>query len=73
MGRPATRPAGLKDGFYIEVRNRKAKQGIKIRRDSKRQMEDAIEEYAKTKDIIIYGEMKKGKWVNSSPKPHVPS
>lgn len=64
MGRPATKPLDLRDGFYIEIRNRGSKTGIKIRRDNKKQMEFAIEEYKKTKDVIVLGEYKDGKSLN---------
>ncbi len=61
MGRPPTKPLDLRDGFYIEIRNRGSKTGIKIRRDNRRQMEFAIKEYEKTKDVIVLGEYKNGK------------
>ncbi len=61
MGRPATKPLDLRDGFYIEVRNRGSKTGIKIRRDNKKQMEFAIKEYERLKDVIVLGEYKDGK------------
>ena len=61
MGRPATKPLDLRDGFYIEIRNRGSKTGIKIRRDNIQQMEFAIKEYEKTKDVIVLGEYKNGK------------
>ena len=32
MGRPPTRQKELKDGWYVEVRNKGSKTGIKIRR-----------------------------------------
>ena len=63
MGRPPTRPAKLRDGFYIEVRNKGAKSGIKIRRDNKLEMMDAVDEYRKIKEIIILGECKSDKWL----------
>ncbi|MCK5814641.1 MAG: hypothetical protein KAH07_01730 [Flavobacteriaceae bacterium] len=63
MGRPPTRPAKLRDGFYIEVRNKGAKSGIKIRRDNKLEMMDAVDEYRKIKEIIILGECKNDKWL----------
>ena len=63
MGRPPTRPATLRDGFYIEVRNIGSKSGVKIRRNTKEEMDQAIKEYEKIKDIIVLGESKKGKWV----------
>jgi len=64
MGRPPTKPKELKDGFYIEIRNKLSKTGIKIRRDNKKQMLSAIKEYEKTKDVIVLGEFKNGKMVN---------
>ena len=63
MGRPATRPAKLRDGFYIEVRNKGAKSGIKIRRDDRAAMLDAVSEYRRIKEIMILGESKNDKWV----------
>ena len=63
MGRPATRPAKLRDGFYIEVRNKGAKSGIKIRRDNRAEMLEAVNEYRKIKDITILGESKNDKWL----------
>lgn len=62
MGRPATRPARLKDGFYIEVRN-SGQSGIRLRRDTKEQMLKAAEQYAKTKEVVILGEVKNDKWL----------
>lgn len=59
MGRPPTRPAKLKDGFYIEVRNEGSKaNGIKIRRDTKEEMLMAIEDYNRIKDVTVLGELK---------------
>lgn len=63
MGRPATRPAKLRDGFYIEVRNKGAKTGIKIRRDNRAAMLEAVSEYRRIKDITILGESKNDKWL----------
>ena len=63
MGRPPTRPAKLRDGFYIEVRNKGAKSGIKIRRDNKVEMMEAVDEYRRIKEIIILGESKNDKWL----------
>jgi len=61
MGRPPTKPKKLKDGFYIEVRNKRAASGVKVRRDTRAQMELAIKEYERTKVIIVIGEIKNGK------------
>ncbi len=64
MGRPPTRPKKLKDGWYVEVRNLGSKTGIKLRRDDELGMMQAVEEYGRSKDVIILGESKNGKWVN---------
>lgn len=61
MGRPSTKPKDLRDGFYIEVRNKNKNSGVKIRRDTKEQLLLAIEEYKETKDVVILGESKNGK------------
>lgn len=63
MGRPATKPARLKDGFYIELRNQ-GSGGILIRRDTREQMMLAAQDYSRTKQVIIRGEMKDDKWIN---------
>ena len=64
MGRPPTRPKKYRDGFYIDVRRKGEKSGIKIYRDSKVKMMQAYEEFNKFKDVIILGEMKNGKWID---------
>ncbi|MGY8923639.1 MAG: hypothetical protein ACKVJR_07900 [Flavobacteriales bacterium] len=64
MGRPPTRPKALKDGYYIEVRNKGTKSGVKIRRDNEKQMKDAVQEYRRTKEVIILGESVKAKFIN---------
>lgn len=66
MGRPPTKPKKLKDGFYVEVRNIGSKSGIKIRRDDEVTLQHAIEEYERTKEVIILGELINGKWQKES-------
>ncbi len=66
MGRPPTKPKELRDGFYIEIRNKGAKTGIKLYRETKEQMLAAIKEYKKTKEVVVLGEFKKGKPVNNT-------
>jgi hypothetical protein len=63
MGRPATKPARLKDGFYIEIKNQ-GTGGILIRRDTKEQMMLAAEDYSRMKEVVVLGEMKNDKWVD---------
>lgn len=67
MGRPPTKPARLKNGFYIEVKNQ-GSGSIMIRRDTKEQMMMAAEDYSRTKEVTILGEMKNDKWVDKPVK-----
>jgi hypothetical protein len=62
MGRPPTKPARLKDGFYIEVKN-SGSGGIRIRRDTREQMLIAADEYKRTKQVVVLGEIKNDKWI----------
>lgn len=71
MGRPATRPTKLKDGFYIEIRNKGSKSGVKLYSDNKLQMHRAIKMYERSKEVIILGESVNGKFVDKEPKLHV--
>ena len=64
MGRPSTREKKLKDGFYIEVRNKGSKTGIKLRRETQEEMEQTVLDNERSKDIVVLGESKNGKWVN---------
>jgi hypothetical protein len=61
MGRPATRPTKLRDGYYIEIRNKNQNTGIKIHRPSKELLIHAIKEYEQTKKVIVLGKLKNGK------------
>ncbi|WP_166966119.1 hypothetical protein [Yeosuana marina] len=66
MGRPATKPAELRDGYYIEIRNKNSNSGVKIRRDNSDQMHRAAKEYERSKEVIILGKFKNGKAVKNS-------
>ena len=61
-GRPPTKPAVLKDGFYFEVRNRATDPGtgVKIWKGTLAEMLDAAEQYRKTKLVVILGAYKNG-------------
>ncbi|PHS67124.1 MAG: hypothetical protein COB12_04310 [Flavobacterium sp.] len=63
MGTPSTKLKNLRDGFYLEIRNRNSKIGVKIRRDSKDQLLRTIEMYKKSKDIIVLGKIENGKMI----------
>ena len=66
MGRPPTRPIKLKNGFYIEVRNKGANSGTKIRRETRELMDRAVKDYSRRKDVIILGECVNGKFVEDA-------
>ncbi len=68
MGRPPILPKKKKDGWYIEVRNKGAKSGLILIRDSEQAMLQAARQYQTTKDVIILGEHRNGKKVESIEK-----
>jgi len=68
MGRPPILPKKKKDGFYIEIRNKGAKSGTTIIRDSEQAMMLAARQYETTKDVIILGEHKNGKRIDEARK-----
>jgi hypothetical protein len=68
MGRPPILPKKKKDGFYIEIRNKGAKSGTIIIRDTEVAMMQAARQYQGTKDVIIMGEHRSGKKVEGAAK-----
>lgn len=71
MGRPATRPTKLKDGFYIEIRNKGSRSGVKLYNATEMHMERSIKMYERSKEVLILGECVNGKFKNKEPKLHV--
>ena len=64
-GRPPERPADLRDGFYIEVRNRiSTDRGIKLLSESQRAMDENIRHYSRSKQVTILGELRDKKWLS---------
>ncbi len=61
MGRPSTKPKDLRDGYYIEVKSKTQKSGIKIRRDTRSQLLMAIDEYKENKEVVVLGKQENGK------------
>lgn len=61
MGRPSTKQKDLRDGYYLEVKSKNQNSGIIIRRDTKSQLQMAIDEYKKSKEVIILGKQEDGK------------
>lgn len=68
MGRPPVLPKKKKDGFYLELRNKGAKTGIIIIRDTEEAMMQAARQYQNSKDVIILGEHRNGKKVEEGAK-----
>ncbi|MEQ9422918.1 MAG: hypothetical protein RJQ09_00775 [Cyclobacteriaceae bacterium] len=62
MGRPATTPVKLKEGYYIELRRTGANSGIKIRRETYEGMLAATKKYEATYTVVYLGKMVKGKF-----------
>ena len=65
MGRPPVLPKKKKDGFWLEIRNKGAKTGTIIIRDTYEAMMQAARQYQNTKDVILLGEHQNGKKVAS--------
>jgi len=71
MGRPATKPTKLKDGYYIEIRNKGSRSGVKLYNATEMQMERSIKMYERSKEVTILGECVNGKFLTKEPKLHV--
>ncbi|MFH1005016.1 MAG: hypothetical protein V1781_05935 [Bacteroidota bacterium] len=68
-GRPPTKPSRLRDGYYLEVRNEGMGTGIKIQKETEREMLTAAEEYRKTnKKVLVLGLYKNGKPISEKNK-----
>jgi regulator of extracellular matrix RemA (YlzA/DUF370 family) len=68
MGRPPVLPKKKKDGWYLEIRNKGAKTGTIIIRDSEQAMLQAARQYETTKDVIVLGKHENGKRVDGPHK-----
>ena len=54
MGRPATKPTKLKDGFYLEIRNKGSKSGIKIMRETEKSNEYCDQRIRQSKKMLLF-------------------
>jgi len=66
-GKPSLQPLKLKNGFYIEVCNKGVKNGMKIRSENQKAMENAASLYEGYREVIIIGEYKNGEPVIAIP------
>lgn len=67
-GRPATKPSGLRDGFYLELKAKGSNTGIKIRRESMAEIKVAIKQFEKSKIVTYLGQVKDGRWADGENK-----
>jgi len=67
-GRPPTKPAELKEGFYLELRSKGSNSPVKIRRESMAEIEMAIAQYEKNKTVTYLGQVKDGRWLDGKNK-----
>ncbi len=67
-GRPATKPAELKEGFYIELRTKGSNSPVKIRRENMAEVELALEQYGRSKIVTYLGQVKDGRWLDGKNK-----
>jgi hypothetical protein len=67
-GRPPTKPAELKDGFYLELRNKGSNSAVKIRRDNMEEIEKTIKQYERVKIVTYLGQVVKGRYVDGKMK-----
>ena len=63
-GRPATKPSGLRDGFYLELKTKGSNAAIKIRRESMAEIKAAIKQFEKSKIVTYLGQVKDGRWAD---------
>ena len=67
-GRPPTKPVELKEGFYIELRTKASNTPVKIRRETRSEIDLAIRQYEKSKIVTYLGQVIAGKWVDGKNK-----
>lgn len=69
MARPSLKPPKLKDGFYIELSGGSHGRGIKIHRETKKEIDHLMEQYQRMRDVTYLGEMKEGKFLDEKGNP----
>ena len=67
-GRPATKPIVLKEGYYIELRTKGSNSSIKIRRESRAEIDMAMKQYERSKIVSYLGQIKGGVWLDGKNK-----
>jgi len=68
-GRPATKPARLKNGFYVGVKNKGMSTPVMMYSPTKEGMMMIAEKYSvfPEKEVVVMGEHKNDKWLNETP------
>lgn len=58
----------MKSGFYLELKTKGSGSTVKIRRDTRAEMEMAMQMYGKSKEVTYLGEVREGRWVDGKNK-----
>ena len=66
-GRPTTRDKGLRNGFYIELRDKSSSKPVRIMRESHEQAMLALTQF-QNKIVKYLGEVKDNYWVDGENK-----
>tara|TARA_B100000965_G_C19099099_1_gene544061 strand:+ start:88 stop:312 length:225 start_codon:yes stop_codon:yes gene_type:complete len=66
-GRPTTRDKGLRNGFYIELRDKSSSKPVRIMRESHEQAMLALTQF-QNKIVKYLGEVKDNYWVDGDNK-----
>jgi hypothetical protein len=67
-GRPPTKPSELKDGYYLELRNKGSNSAVKIRRENMEEVEKTIKQYERVKIVNYLGQVESGRWLDGKNK-----
>ena len=67
-GRPATKPVGLKEGYYLAIGTKGSTSTIKIRRETMAEIDFATKQYEKSKTVTYLGQVVAGKWIDGKNK-----
>ncbi len=67
-GRPPTKPSELKDGYYLELRNKGSNSAVKIRRENMEEVGKTIKQYERVKIVNYLGQVESGRWLDGKNK-----
>ncbi len=67
-GRPATKPSGMREGFYLELQTKGSGTTVKIRRENMAEIKAAIKQFEQSKVVTYLGQVKDGRWIDGKNK-----